>query len=340
MPVIFEAPYALAPSGYELWIAVAGGADWGGADVYVSTDNTLFKLQGRISGAARHGVLSAALPTGTAVPGTDSVNTCSVDLTASLGDLDSGTSSDLANLVTLCYVDGEFIAYETATLTAAHKYDLTTLKRGAYGSPIASPAAIGAKFVRCDAALFKFPFLESMIGNTLYFKFLSFNTYGANQQGLADVSSVSHVIGTPVGVSPDPAVSQSTPGDPAGISSTSGLMAGLAGSITPESLGRVCIIISGNLTNSAGAIGDGAKVRIRYGTGAAPANADALTGTAIGNMVTSVLEEAVSDLQAFSCQAIITGLTIGTAYWIDLAVAAVVGGSAEVKNLSISAFEL
>jgi hypothetical protein len=340
MPVIFEAPYALAVSGYELWVAVAGGADWGGCDVYVSTDNTNFKLQGR-AGRSRHGVLSVALPTGTAIPGTDSVNTCSVDLTASLGDLESGTAGDLANLVTLCYVNGEFIAYETATLTAANKYDLTILKRGAYGSPIAAPAAIGAKFARCDAALFKFAFLPSMIGNTLYFKFPAFNTYGGEQQDLASISSVSHVIGSPLGVPVSAGASQSTPSDPAGIGNTSGLMAGLAGAITPVSTGRICVTISGSLSNDTAAAGNGAAVQIRYGTGSAPANAAALAGTAVGGKVSSVLERATAnDLQPFSIQAIVTGLTIGTAYWLDLSLAAIVAGNGLAKNISITAFEL
>lgn len=198
--VIFEAPAPLTQSGFEIWIAAAGGVNWGGCEVWASSDNTTFRLLGRINGRARHGVLTAALPTGTAVPGTDSVNTLSVDLTASLGALGNATAGDLANLLSLCYVGGEFLAYETATLTAAYKYDLTILKRGAYGSPIASSAAIGTKFARCDDSLFKFPFPSSMVGQTIYFKFPAFNTQGGALQALASISSVSHVIGTPVGM--------------------------------------------------------------------------------------------------------------------------------------------
>jgi hypothetical protein len=62
--------------------------------------------------------------------------TLSVDLTESRGQLASVSASDAANLLTLCYVGTELIAYETATLTGAGKYALTTLYRGTYGSAI------------------------------------------------------------------------------------------------------------------------------------------------------------------------------------------------------------
>ena len=75
--------------------------------------------------------------------------------------------------------------------------------------------------------------------------------------------------------------------------------------------------------------------------GTAPANGAALTGTAVGNIETSVLERATAgDLQAFSCQARVASLTVGTAYWLDLGLAAVVGGTGQAKNLSVTAFEV
>ena len=42
----------------------------------------------------------------------------------------------------------------------------------------------------------------------------------------------------------------------------------------------------------------------------------------------------------FSLSAIVSGLTAGTAIWIDLALTALTGGTAAVENLSITAFEL
>lgn len=133
------------------------------------------------------------------------------------------------------------------------------------------------------------------------------------------------------------AVAQSTPADPTGTTNTTGLMMGLAGSFTPAVTGRVLITISGDVQNNTN--GDGAKFQIRYGTGAAPANAAALTGTAVGGLV-NMLVAAANQRLPFSLNAIVTGLTVGTAYWLDIGLAAVTGGTAAAKNISISVVEI
>lgn len=195
-PVIFTAPGVLAPSGHEVWIAVSGGADWGGCDVYASTDGTTYGWKGKINGPSRYGELSAQLLTGS---DPDTVNTCSVDLTASKGQLLSGTEDDCDNLVTLCLVGDELISYQTATLTAAYKYDLEDkLRRGAYNTAIATHA-IAASFVRIDDRLFKYPFDPALIGQTIYLKFVSFNIYGQAIQSLADVSAYPFVLSSALG---------------------------------------------------------------------------------------------------------------------------------------------
>lgn len=127
---------------------------------------------------------------------------------------------------------------------------------------------------------------------------------------------------------------QAQPANPTGTTSTGGVMMGLAGAITPTLTGRVLIIISGNITN--GTASDGGSVTIRYGTGTAPSNAAALTGTAVG---TSPQAVAGTVIAPFSVQAIVTSLTLSTAYWIDLSLAAVTGGTATIANVSISALE-
>lgn len=133
---------------------------------------------------------------------------------------------------------------------------------------------------------------------------------------------------------------QATPADPTGTTSLTGVMMGLAGVLTPISSSRIAILISGNLTNSGATAGQGSKTQIRFGTGTAPASADALTGTVVGSLVSSILERNVADLQAFSCHGIVTGLTAGVAYWIDLGLAAITSGTGQAKNISITAFEL
>jgi hypothetical protein len=191
VPVIFEPPDALTTAGLEVWIGASGsGSNWGGCDVWVSFDNTTYQRVGTIHGSARQGVLSAVLPSGS---DPDTTDTLSVDLTMSGGTLASGTQNDADNLRTLCYVDGELVAYETATLTATSKYNLTYLRRGAYGTAIASHA-VNSPFLRVDQAIAKYAFQESQIGSTIYVKLASFNVYGGGAQALSDVSPTQYRI--------------------------------------------------------------------------------------------------------------------------------------------------
>lgn len=133
------------------------------------------------------------------------------------------------------------------------------------------------------------------------------------------------------------AIAQSSPADPTGTTDATGKMMGLAVSLTPVSTGRVMIVISGTIANASG-IADGANVQLRTGTGTAPANGDALTGTVAGGLVKYV-SATTAEKAPFSVNAIVTGLTLATARWIDLGLAAVTGGTATVKDLSVSAFE-
>src|SRR5204862_408647 len=83
----------------------------------------------------------------------DTSNTLSVDLSESQGQLLSGTTADADAFVTLCLCDGELIAYQTATLTAAHQYELTYLRRGVYGTPIGAHSS-GTSFAMNSATSF------------------------------------------------------------------------------------------------------------------------------------------------------------------------------------------
>lgn len=135
--------------------------------------------------------------------------------------------------------------------------------------------------------------------------------------------------------------------DPTGTTSTTGVMAGLSNLssgciITPANSGTILIIISGQAENNTG--DDGFKFDIRYGTGTAPSNGNALTGTVVGSTVTgsSVASSTTTSvpIMPFSHQGIVTGLTAGTAYWIDLGIYAVTGGTATFSNVNVSVIEL
>lgn len=131
-------------------------------------------------------------------------------------------------------------------------------------------------------------------------------------------------------------VYQGNPSDPTGTSNTTGVMMGLAQSFTPTAVTRVMVVISGNMANSSGS--GAAKAQIRYGTGSAPANAAALTGTTAGGLIFGAAIG--STPQGFCTNAIITGLSLNTAYWFDLGLAAVTTGTASLTNLSVSIMEV
>lgn len=193
-PVVFEPPVQIAQTGgLEADVAVSGGPSWGGCEVWISTDDSTYKLAGRVTGPARQGVLTALLASGS---DPDTANTLSVDLSLSGGALLSGTQADADGFHTLCYVDGEYVAYETATLTALNRYDLTYLRRGCFGSTVSAHTA-GSPFARLDGGVFAYPYDKSKIGQTIYVKLLSFNLYGGGLQSLADVSPTAHVLTGP-----------------------------------------------------------------------------------------------------------------------------------------------
>jgi len=170
--------------------------------VWVSSDNNTYALAGTIARGGRQGVLTAALPAGS---DPDTTDTLAVDMAMSGGQLLSGTQADADNAITLCYCDGELISYETATLTAPYRYNLTYLRRGLYGTPIGAHAA-GASFARFglnDPYLFKYVYPASLIGKTVYVKLQSFNTFGQELTNLSNVVPTQYTL-TGNGVSAQP----------------------------------------------------------------------------------------------------------------------------------------
>lgn len=133
------------------------------------------------------------------------------------------------------------------------------------------------------------------------------------------------------------AISTRSVAAPTQTSSTTGVMMGLAASITPTVSGRVKIVVTGNIRNSI--LASGANVQLRYGTGSAPANAAALTGTVLGSLNKFTAPVAAVKIPFALCF-IVTGLTVGTAYWVDVGLAAVTSGNASIADVDISCTEL
>lgn len=127
--------------------------------------------------------------------------------------------------------------------------------------------------------------------------------------------------------------------NPTGTTSTTFVMSGAGRILTPAMSGRIHIAVSGTLANSDAT--HGAKAHIYYGTGTPPANGAAFTGNAPGGTAllapTGYTGNNVS--APFCLVAIVPLLTLGTAYWIDLAIAAIGGGTASVSNVDFSTHE-
>lgn len=186
-PLIFEPPAQLSDDRLQVWVAVTGQVDaWGGCSVWVSTDGDTYQRLGTVRGGARYGALTAAL--------SDSGSSLAVELIGKGGQMLSGATLDADLLNTLCAVGTEFVAYQDATLTGANAYTLSGLVRGAYESPAVAHAD-GAPFVRLDDALAKSQALSpALIGQTLYFKFTSFNVFGLAEQALDEVTPYNYEV--------------------------------------------------------------------------------------------------------------------------------------------------
>nr|DAN48066.1 MAG TPA: tail protein [Caudoviricetes sp.] len=193
-PVVFEAPLQLTGGEPQIWLATAGSDMWGGAEVWISTDGDSYTRIGATNKKARFGSLSAPLASGAVF---DRANTLNVEISA--GQMTGGTEQDSRDLLTLCYVDGEFLAYETAELKGVGRYTLGNLTRGAYGSNIDRHNA-GSQFVRIDEAMFKYAVPANWVGRTVWVKLVSFNVFGSGVQELAEVPAYSYTIkGAPLG---------------------------------------------------------------------------------------------------------------------------------------------
>jgi hypothetical protein len=192
-PIIFEALSRLNNQiGHNIWFGLSGtNPNWGGCRIWVSLDGITYKQAATAIGATKMGVLTANLASH-ADP--DTADTLSVNLTESAGILQGFTSAECDVFASLCYVDGELIAYQDATLTSAFHFDLATkLRRGVYGSTIGAHS-IGANFMFLDDTVEGWNYDLALIGKTIFFKFTSFNRSGLVEELLSDVTAYPYTV--------------------------------------------------------------------------------------------------------------------------------------------------
>lgn len=121
---------------------------------------------------------------------------------------------------------------------------------------------------------------------------------------------------------------QVQPTDPTGTTSLTGVMMGCAVAFTPKLTGRIRVLVSGVGNNNTAS--DGGTLFIQYGTGTAPINAAAPTGTRTGNQPIFV---SGTNKSSFTAVGFVLGLIPGTAYWFDVELAALTGGTASLTKL-------
>lgn len=202
-PIFYTVPPAIASNQtLELWGIVSGvnTALYGGCQVWVATAAAgPYQFLGMLQGASRMGVSTTDLPGGVSDP--DNTHFVTVDLSQSAANLASGTQHDADTDVTLCLIGGvngfELISYQTATLLSGNTYQLGSyLRRGQYSTKIVDHP-IGSVFARLDNEAFTYTLTPQQIGQTLYFKFPTFNIYEGGQQSLAVATVYPTVVGYP-----------------------------------------------------------------------------------------------------------------------------------------------
>ena len=99
------------------------------------------------------------------------------------------------------FSEAEFISYQDATMSSQYNFNIgTLLRRGVYNSVVGSHP-IGSNFMFLNNAVEGYVYDPSLISETVYFKFTSFNQSGITEQPLADVTAYPYTItGSAIGL--------------------------------------------------------------------------------------------------------------------------------------------
>lgn len=149
---------------------------------------------------------------------------------------------------------------------------------------------------------------------------------------------------SPVYSTPDAAPKGFTPANPVGTVSATLVMMGFGKDATPVAYtpafsGKVLITVTGySFTNTAVA---GMSIGGRFGTGTAPANGDAVTGTRFGAVGDPSMACAVAGIPVGWSLTAVLALTAGTTYWFDMAMSTTnASDQAGMRNVGFSIAEL
>ena len=179
-----QPPADVVGQGQELWVGVSTPQEWGGCEVWMSDDPTAnFQSMGMLNTTARIGKLVSPLSA--------DGNSCIIRMVN--GTLKSGTHIDAERGNTVCYINGECLSYETATLNTDGTVTLNNLVRGQFNTPIGSHSA-GDKLSRLDEAFMRIPYRKQDVGKRIYAKFTSLNNLGGQQEDISRVKQYEYTI--------------------------------------------------------------------------------------------------------------------------------------------------
>ena len=182
-PVIFEPPLDLTDGKNSVWLAVSGGQNWGGCNIWTSLDNATYERIGTVFGSARYGIATSAM--------SDNSTSVNIELNT-INQLFSGTLEDAQSDLTMFKIGDEYMNYVDATLIGSNAYTLSGILRGRYDASISH--AINEPFVRLDKAIFKYTYHKGLDGKQIYFKFTSFNGLQQKEQTLDEVSAYIYTL--------------------------------------------------------------------------------------------------------------------------------------------------
>src|SRR5579862_9096526 len=191
--VMFEATNRLTGyAGNQIWMGACGTSDnYGSTNVWVSRDGSAYLQVGSIDQQARMGVLASTFASGS---DPDTTNSLVVNMVENSGQMEAGSTSDADNGTTLCFVDGEIVAYSACAISGQNQYTMNGyIRRGQMGSTVASHAA-NSLFMRLDSSVFKYTYDPTWAGQTLYFKFQAVNTFGNMAQDISTLPAVTFVV--------------------------------------------------------------------------------------------------------------------------------------------------
>lgn len=128
------------------------------------------------------------------------------------------------------------------------------------------------------------------------------------------------------------------PTNPTGTTSGTPVMMGLGSTcvITPATSTKVRFRISGSMFNNTAP--DNSAVQLQFGSGVAPANGVAATGTSLSSVIFGT-SSTTNALVPFAVEGV-GAVVAGTAYWLDLSLQQAGGGSATVINIQCILQEL